>query len=247
MVKSTPCLLFRISTAGREWRSRLLCAGVKAHGEACPSWIPCGPSRGGCGTIIRVPALPISGCRSPAPRARGTGRFARVRKSGLHGPGWPLVRNQSPETSPPTQVRLSGFATTRCSSCVCSRGPRPREGKLTTLRGRRAIEGRTIRPRAIQGLLELPARKMCGSLPACRTVLAGTPRQRGLQVLPKRSTRLSGRRSRRMVSNDEHGRSTLHRKVAVYRRRLTAPACSPPAAGRLSRYTGLDSAMAPVL
>ena len=27
----------------------------------CPSWNPCGPSRGGCGTIIRVPALPISG------------------------------------------------------------------------------------------------------------------------------------------------------------------------------------------
>ena len=40
------------------------------------------------------------------------------------------------------------------------------------------------RPRAIKGLLDLPPKKrksMCGSLPACRTVLAGSPRRRPLQ------------------------------------------------------------------
>lgn len=42
--------------------------------------------------------------------------------------------------------------------------------------------------------------------PRSRTVLAGSPRLGILQYAAKRSTRLSGRRSRRMVSNDEHGR-----------------------------------------
>lgn len=46
-------------------------------------------------------------------------------------------------------------------------------------------------------------------------VALSTPRS---PYLEHRSSRLSGRRSRRMVSNDEHGRFTLHRKVAVSRR-----------------------------
>lgn len=62
-------------------------------------------------------------------------------------------------------------------------------------------------------------KSMCGSLPACRTVLAGSPRRAWpCNAFSKRSTSLSGRRSRRMVSNDEPGRFTLHRKVAVSRR-----------------------------
>lgn len=62
-------------------------------------------------------------------------------------------------------------------------------------------------------------KSMCGSLPACRTVLAGSPRQEALQCPSKRSTRLSGRRSRRMVSNDElggEGGSRTHIEVPFY-------------------------------
>lgn len=40
--------------------------------------------------------------------------------------------------------------------------------------------------------------------PRSRTALAGSPRHDALQCAAKRSTRFSGRRSRRMVSNDEH-------------------------------------------
>jgi hypothetical protein len=65
--------------------------------------------------------------------------------------------------------------------------------------------------------------KLGGSLPACRTVLAGSPRHGALQCAAKRSSRLSGRRSRRMVSNDEHGRFTFHRKVADFRLRPDFP------------------------
>lgn len=52
--------------------------------------------------------------------------------------------------------------------------------------------------------------------PRRRTVLAGSRVTVALQCAAKRSSRFSGRRSRRMVSNDEHGRLTLYRKAAVY-------------------------------
>ena len=71
---------------------------------------------------------------------------------------------------------------------------------------------------------DVPVREMDARVsPRSRTVLAGSPRRSALQRLSKRSTRLSGRRSRRMVSNDEHGRSTLHRKAAVSRLRPDFP------------------------
>ena len=69
--------------------------------------------------------------------------------------------------------------------------------------GRRRATARRLpeRPHACRG---------CGEdgrvSPRSRTVLAGSPRPGILQYAAKRSSRLSGRRSRRMVSNDEHGR-----------------------------------------
>lgn len=167
--------------------------------DACnPSWIPCGPSQGGCGTIIRVSAMPISGSTErKRPHAATPSLCTRILRvvrdprcpfgdlrSPPHGPpGRPFVRNRN---SP-------GRLRTRTGPAVRTGASRARGRKDSPLcQVRRGP--RHIRP---------GEKKMCGPLPACRTVLAGSPRRGILQYAAKRSTCLSGRRSRRMVSNDE--------------------------------------------
>lgn len=67
--------------------------------------------------------------------------------------------------------------------------------------------------------------------PRSRTVPAGSPRHGVLQCAAKRSTRFSGRRSRRMVSNDEHGGKGRIRTCVDVRAYMPIPAGLEPTLG----------------
>ena len=88
---------------GRCLRCAINCGQGNEDCENAGLGWPQAPSPGGCGTIIRAPALPIPGCRGPAPRARGPDAVYQIRRQKvlylasshrcLHGLGEPFARN----------------------------------------------------------------------------------------------------------------------------------------------------------
>lgn len=162
----------------------------------------------------RPPARPLCHSQDPVPvcftltRVAGSESFVSVEVAGSNGPRQiedapPRTRTARPAPGFPRGVQAGSHRLAQVFHGVLLA---PASSVGDDFPGRRRATARRLpeRPHACRGHGE------DGRVsPRSRTVLAGSPRHGALQCAAKRSTRLSGRRSRRMVSNrmvsnDEH-------------------------------------------